>query len=56
MFSKFFFTKLCHFLDNVEKYGTARKTTEDYKKATDTYSECLILIVFAPQPRMREPS
>jgi hypothetical protein len=49
-----FFWKSCRLWDNVDKYGTARQTTNDniirrmriacwITKATDTHSECVIL-------------
>jgi len=49
----------------VGKYGTARQATEDniirrkrfvcwVNEATDTHSEYVILIVFPPQPWLRE--
>jgi hypothetical protein len=51
--------------DNVEKYGTARQATEDniirrvrfacwITKATDTYTEYVILIAFLRQQWLRE--
>jgi len=53
----FFFRKPCRFLDNVEKYGRARQVTDEnmirrmrvpcrITKATDTHSQCVIIIVF----------
>jgi hypothetical protein len=52
-----FFQKLYSLWDNVEKYGRARQATNGnvtwhmgfaccINKATDTHSECVILIVF----------
>jgi len=50
------FRKSCPLWDKVEKYGRARQTTNDstlhmrfacvITKATDTHSECVILIAF----------
>jgi len=58
-FNNFFFFKLCHLWDNVEKYGTARQAAHDVMwcicfaclitKATDTHSEYVIPIVFRQQ-------
>jgi hypothetical protein len=52
-----FSRKSCRLWDNVEKYGTARQATDDniirrmrfacwISKATDTHSECVILLLF----------
>jgi hypothetical protein len=60
MFSTYF-KKSCRLRDNVEKYGTARQSTDDNKiqrmrfswwitKATDTHSEYVILIAL-PRPQ-----
>jgi len=56
LFSK---KKLCHFWDNVKKYGTTREATDDnirrirfafwIPKATDTHSECVIHTAFPQQ-------
>ena len=57
VFSNFFSRKSRLLWDNVEKYCTARQATDDYiiqripfafwiTKATDTYSEYIIVIVF----------
>jgi hypothetical protein len=57
--------KSCRLWDNVEKYGTARQTTDDniirrmrlacwITKATGTQSEYVILITFRQQQRLRE--
>jgi hypothetical protein len=57
--------KSCRLWDNVEKYGTARQTTDDniirrmriacwVTKATDTHSQFVILIAFPRQQRLRE--
>jgi len=61
----FFSRKSCCLWDNVEKYCTARQATDDnitrrmrfacrVTKATNTHSECLILIVFQPQQWLHE--
>jgi hypothetical protein len=59
VFNYFFFQNLCHLWDNVKKYGTATEATDDnirrrrsafwIPKATDTHSECVILIAFPHQ-------
>jgi hypothetical protein len=57
--------KSCCLWDNVEKYGTARQTTDDniirrmrfacwITKTTDTHSEYVILIAFPRQQWLRE--
>ena len=62
-----FSRKSCRLWDNVEKYGTARQATDDniirrmrfacwITKATDTHSECVILIAFPRQQWLRERS
>jgi hypothetical protein len=64
---KFFFRKSCPLLDNVEKYGSARKSRDDYNytrqslrmpdnygKHTHTYLLYLMLIVFPRQQCLRE--
>jgi hypothetical protein len=59
------FRKSCCLWHNVEKYGTARQATDDniirrmrfalwITKATDTHSECVILIAFPRQQWLRE--
>jgi hypothetical protein len=64
MFTDFFFRKSIYLRHNVEKYGTARRATNDKKirhmlfacwitKATDTHSEYLILITFPRQQWFR---
>ena len=61
----FFFRKSCRLWDNVEKYGRGRQPTDDsvtrhmriacwLTKATDTHSECVILIAFPWQQWSRE--
>jgi hypothetical protein len=66
MFHNFFFLlKPCRLWDNVEKYGTARRGTEDnitrrmrsecwILKATNTHSEYVILIAFQQHQWLRE--
>jgi hypothetical protein len=64
MFNKFS-SKIVPFIDNVEKYGTARQATDNNiirrmrfacwtTKATDTHSEYIILIAFPRQQWLRE--
>jgi hypothetical protein len=59
------FLKSCHLCDNVEKCCKARQATGDniirrmrvacwITKATDTYSECVILIAFPRQQWLRD--
>jgi hypothetical protein len=61
----FFFRKSRRLRDNVEKYSTARLVVDDnimprirfacwITKATDTPSECVILIAFPRQQWLRE--
>jgi hypothetical protein len=61
----FFFQKFCHLWDNVEKYGTAGQATDNnitrrmrftwwVTMATDTHSECVILIAFPRQSLLEE--
>jgi hypothetical protein len=56
---------MCIVYQNVEKYGTAGQTTDDniirymrfacwVTKATETHSECVTLIAFPRQQRLRE--
>jgi hypothetical protein len=66
MFNNFFFRrKSCHLWDNVEEYGTAGQATDDniirrmrtacwITKATDTYTEYVILTAFPRQHLWRE--
>ena len=66
LYSKLFFLqKFYHLWYNVEKYGRARQATDDdimwvmnfacwITKATDTYSECVILITFLWQQWLHE--
>jgi hypothetical protein len=60
-----FLRKSCRLWDNVKKYGRARQATDDsiiqrmrfacwITKATDTHSECVILIAFSRQQWLRE--
>jgi hypothetical protein len=60
-----FFRKSCRLLDNVEKYGAARQATGDntirgmcfacwITEATDTHSQCVIIIAFPQQHWLRE--
>jgi hypothetical protein len=64
---RFFLWKLCRSWGSVEKYGRARQPTDDniiwrmriacwITKATDTHSECIILIAFPWQQWLRERS
>jgi hypothetical protein len=57
MFNNFFFWKSRHLWDNVEKYGRDRQATDDniiqhmhfacwITKATNTHSECVMLLAF----------
>jgi hypothetical protein len=66
IFNTFFF-KIVQFWDNVEKYGTARQTTDNnitrrmrsacrITKAVDTHSEHVILTAFPRQQKLRERS
>jgi hypothetical protein len=63
--STIFFRKSCRLWDNVEKYGRAGQATDDniirrmrfacwITKATNTYSEYVILIAFPRQQWLRE--
>jgi len=61
----FFFSKIFFFLDNVEKHGRLRQTTDDdviwnmrcacwIIKATDAHSEYVLLIIFSRQQWSRQ--
>jgi hypothetical protein len=60
----FFFQKSCRLWDNVKKYGTGTKATDDdtvrrlrwLTNATQTHSEYVILIAFSRQQWFRECS
>ena len=61
MLNSFFFIISCRLLGNVEKCFRAGQATDDsmvyahcIPKATNTCSECVILIVFSLQQRLQE--
>jgi len=64
MSDNFFFLKSCSLSDNVEKFGTDWQAADDnlahalcvlwITKATNTHSECVMLIAFPRQEWLRE--